>query len=71
MRHMTDGIRRAVRIELARRDYSQADLARQLGMAPQYLSNMMRGKVSKMPEAWQRVLDALDLELVAVPREKP
>lgn len=69
MERMTDDIRRAVRVELAKRDFSQAELARQLGMAPQYLSNMMRGKVSRMPEAWQKVLDALGLELVAVPKD--
>lgn len=65
---MTDDIRRAVRIELAKKDYSQADLARELGMAPQYLSDIMRGRVGKIPAAWQRILDALDLELVARPR---
>lgn len=68
MKSMTDSIRRSVRIELAKRDYTQADLARQIGMKPQQLSSMMRGKVSKMPANWQKVLDALDLELVAVPK---
>lgn len=69
MNAMNDDVRRAVRIELARRDMRQTDLAELVGVKPQYLSDMMRGKVGKIPEAWQKVLDALGLDLVAVPRE--
>lgn len=69
MERMTDEIRRAVRVELAKRDETQADLARELGMAPQYLSDIMRGKVSKIPTAWRKILDALGLELIAVPKD--
>lgn len=66
MELMNDRIRRAVRISLAERDMTQADLARDTGMKPQYVSELLTGKAGKIPTSWTRVLDALDLELVAV-----
>jgi len=69
MEPMNERIRRAVRVSLAERDMSQADLARTTGMKPQYISELLTGKAGKIPRAWQRVLTALDLELVAVKKE--
>lgn len=65
---MNDRIRRAVRVSLAERDMTQADLARLIEMKPQYMSELLTGKTGKIPNAWQRILDALGLELVAVPK---
>lgn len=70
MDHMNEGIRRAVRVSLAERDMSQTDLAEKIGVSRQYVSRIMQGQVGKIPPAWQRILDALDLDLVAVPRDK-
>lgn len=63
---MNDRIRRAVRVSLAERDMNQAELARAVGMKPQYVSELLTGKAGKIPPAWLKVLDELDLELVAV-----
>lgn len=70
MNAMNDGIRRAVRVSLAERNMNQADLARTIGMKPQYVSELLTGKAGKIPAAWTRVLDALNLELVAVPKSE-
>src|SRR5690606_12269867 len=69
MDHMHEGIRRAVRVSLAERDMTQSDLAEKIGVSPQYVSRIMQGQVGKIPEAWVRILDALELELTAVPTE--
>lgn len=65
MERMNDDIRRAVRVRLAERNWRQADLARKLGMKPQYLSKLLTGDAGKIPTSWQRVFDELGLELVA------
>ncbi len=70
MAAMNDQIRRAVRVRLAERDLKQGDLAQLVGMKSQYVSRLMTGHVGKIPETWLKVLDALDLELVAVPKER-
>jgi|GEM_PF-2711864 len=70
MDHMNEGIRRAVRVSLAERDMTQSDLAEQIGVSPQYVSRIMQGQVGKIPPAWQRILDTLGLELVAVPKTR-
>lgn len=68
MDHMNDGIRRAVRISLADRNWSQTDLAEKIGVSRQYVSRIMQGQVGKIPPAWQRILEELGLELIAVPK---
>jgi transcriptional regulator with XRE-family HTH domain len=69
MERMNDKIRRAVRVSLAERDMSQTDLAEKIGVSRQYVSRIMQGQVGRIPEAWVRILDALELELTAVPKE--
>lgn len=68
MEAMNDTIRRAVRVKLAERDMTQADLAERIGVTPQYVSRIMQGKVGKIPAAWSKILDELGLELVAAPK---
>lgn len=68
MDNMNEGIRRAVRVSLAERDMTQSDLAEKIGVSPQYVSRIMQGQVGKIPAAWVRILEALDLELVAAKR---
>lgn len=67
---MNERIRRSIRVSLAERDMTQADLARAIGMKPQYVSELLTGKAGKIPTAWTRVLDELGLELVAVKKGK-
>lgn len=68
MEVMNENIRRRVRVALAERDMNQRDLAERVGMKPQYVSDLLTGRVGKIPSTWARILDALDLELVAVPK---
>ncbi|HKI56909.1 MAG TPA: helix-turn-helix transcriptional regulator [Trueperaceae bacterium] len=65
---MTERIRRAVRLALKDRGQLQVELAREISITPQYLSDLLRGAAGHMPGAWQKVLDALDLELVVLPK---
>ena len=61
-------IREAVRMELARRETNQAQLAEKVGVSRQYVNNVMRARAGNVPEVWQRILDELDLELVVQSR---
>lgn len=70
MEHMNRQIREAIRVELAKRNETQAALARRIGVTRQYLSDIMRGKAGNVSEVWQKVLDDLGLELVVVPKEQ-
>ena len=68
-RDMTDEIRHAVRVELARGRLTQGQLADRVGVSPQQLSRMMQGKSEGSVKAWQRVFDELGLELTVRPKE--
>ena len=61
-------IRQAVRIELARRDSTQAQLAEKVGVSRQYINNVMRARTGNVPTVWQRIFDELGLELVVRPK---
>ena len=49
----------AIRVEMARRNINQSQLAESAGISRQYLSEMMRGRGGDVPDSWQRVLMAL------------
>lgn len=61
---VNDDIRRAIRIELAKQNMSQAELAEKMGMSRQYLNRVMLGQIGKIPKTWEKLLDEFDLELV-------
>lgn len=65
---MTEGIREAVRIELARRDWNRTRLADETGLSRQYISELIGGKAGNLSPAWQRIFDELGLEVVVQPR---
>ena len=66
---MTEDIRTQIRIELARRRWSQAKLAENAGMSPQHVSMVMTGKTANLHDSWQRILGVLDLELTVTPKD--
>lgn len=66
---MNRQIREEVRVALARRYDTQSKLARRIGVTPQYISDIMRGRSGNVPEVWQRIFDDLGLELVVVKKE--
>ncbi len=61
---VNDHIRQAIRIELAKRNMKQAELAEKMGMSKQYLNRIMLGQIGKIPKTWEKLLDEFDLELV-------
>ena len=64
MATVNERIREAVRVELARRDTNQAQLAEKVGVTRQYVNNVMRARAGNVPGVWQRIFDELGLELV-------
>jgi transcriptional regulator with XRE-family HTH domain len=68
---VNDSIRQAVRVELAKRDQKQVQLAGRVGVTRQYLNDVLRGKSGHVPAVWQRIFDELDLELVVRPKDPP
>lgn len=69
MELVNERIRQAVRVELAKRNTNQAQLAQEIGVSRQYLSDIMRGKSGNVPDVWERIFKTLDLELTALPKE--
>lgn len=67
---MTDKVREVVRVELARRQLKQTELADKIGKSRQYVNAAIQGRAADMPEIWQQILDELGLELIAVPKGK-
>ena len=64
METMTEQIREAVRIELAKRKWSQSELARRIEKSPQFISQIMGNDRGDVPEYWQNIFDELGLELM-------
>lgn len=71
MKLMTDDVREAVRVQMAKRNWRQKDLASDTGVSKQYLSQMLSGKAANTPDAWEKVLSSLGLRLIAVPIDTP
>lgn len=65
---MNESIRKAVRVELAKLDSTQAKLAQSVGVSPQYVSDIMSGKAGNVPSVWGRIFDELKLELIVRPK---
>ncbi len=68
MNTMTEHIRDEVRVAMVRRHVTQGEIAERLGISRQHLSAMLSGRRSRLPDAWEKLLDELGLELVVKPR---
>lgn len=64
---MNEQVRNAARSALKERDLTQAEFAEQIGLTQSDVARLLTGRVGKIPDNWQRVLDALGLKLIAVP----
>lgn len=69
MNGMNDQVRKAVRQRMKALSLTQSELGDAVGMAQPHVARLLSGTVGAIPESWQKVLDALDLELVAQPRK--
>lgn len=65
---MNDQVRNASREALKRKKLTQAEIAEQIGLQQSDVARLLTGRVGRIPENWQKLLDALDLVLVAIPR---
>ncbi len=69
---MTEDIRKAVKIELVKQSRSQAEVAQRIGVTRQHLSRMLSDHAQSggLPEAWEKLLGELGLEVVVQPKRK-
>lgn len=66
---MNAEIRGAVRDELRRRGMTHAQIAHQLQMPRPQVTRMLTGQSGSVPEGWQKLLDALDLQLTVTRKD--
>ncbi|PTA67377.1 helix-turn-helix domain-containing protein [Deinococcus arcticus] len=59
-------IRQRIRVRMQERGLTQAELARQLGIKPPSLAQILSGRRGRVPESLLNVLQALDLQLDAL-----
>ncbi|WP_291431839.1 helix-turn-helix transcriptional regulator [Deinococcus sp.] len=67
---MTDEIRHLIRERIRQTGLSQADIARQMGLAPQELSRALRER-GKIPPIWETILNHFHLQLTVEPQPVP
>jgi transcriptional regulator with XRE-family HTH domain len=66
---MNEHIREATRRKMRQDKVTQTALAKRLMMSRTNLVRLMTGGAGLIPRRWAEVLDALELELIAVPRK--
>lgn len=68
MTGMNEQVRNAARTALKAKGLTQAEAADQIGLKQSDVARLLTGRVGRVPENWQKLLDALDLELIAIPK---
>jgi ribosome-binding protein aMBF1 (putative translation factor) len=63
---MNDEIRKAVRVELAKRDWNKTTLAQEVGSSKQHVGELLSGKSGNVSEVWGRIFKRLGFKLVVV-----
>ncbi|QBY06490.1 XRE family transcriptional regulator (plasmid) [Deinococcus metallilatus] len=66
MTGMNEDVRAFVKQVMLEQDMSQGELARRTGLARPAVTRLLNGTVGKIPENWQRILDELGIEIIAV-----
>lgn len=66
---MNVDIRKAIRAELRERGLTHAQIAEQLGMPRPQITRMLTGQSGSVPEGWQKLLAALDLQLTVTRKD--
>lgn len=67
MDNMTEKIRESIRIELAKKRWNQTDLSENANLSRQQVSYLMN-EGGSLSEGWQKIFDALGLEVIVVPK---
>lgn len=70
MASMTEHIREEVRVAMVRQRVTQTELADRVGLSRQHISHLLTGHRGKLPDAWERLLDGLGLELTVRPKHE-
>lgn len=70
MQWMNDEVRAKVRAVMQEQNLSQGQLAKKIGLERPAVTRLLSGRVGRLPDNWQRVLDALGLELTVQPKER-
>ncbi|CAM4038911.1 helix-turn-helix transcriptional regulator [Deinococcus frigens] len=69
MTGMNETVRQGVKDTMKAQGLTHQELADLTGIERPNITRLLTGAVGKVPDNWQRVLDALGLELVAVPKK--
>lgn len=65
---MNNQVRQGVKAVLQARGITQTQLAELTGIERPNITRLLSGSVGKVPDNWQKILDVLDMELVAQPK---
>lgn len=65
---MNQQIRQAIKNRLKQQGLTQETLGNLTGMSQPNVARALAGRSGSVPDTWKRILEALDLELVAVPK---
>ena len=68
MKGMNNQVRQGVKAVLQARGITQTQLAELTGIERPNITRLLSGSVGKVPDNWQKILDVLDMELVAQPK---
>lgn len=71
MAAMNEQVRQMVKVVLHERGMTQTQLAELTGIERPNITRLLSGSVGKTPDNWQKILDALGLEMVVQPRPSP
>jgi transcriptional regulator with XRE-family HTH domain len=66
---VNDQIRETARAAFKAQGLTQKRLAKKVGLTQPAVGRLLKGDRKGDPDTWQRLLDALGLKLVAVPKE--
>lgn len=67
---MNEEVRTFVKAVMSEKGLSQGEIARRTGLARPVVTRLLSGTVGKIPENWQRILDELEVDIVAVKRSE-
>ncbi|WP_246580382.1 helix-turn-helix domain-containing protein [Deinococcus aestuarii] len=67
---MNEKVRQGAREAMKAQGLTHQQLAEATGIERPNVTRLLSGQVGKVPDNWQRILDALGLELVAVPKKE-
>lgn len=63
---MNGEVRSFVKQVMREKGISQTELAQRTGLERSAVTRLLSGTVGKVPENWQRILDELQVDLIAV-----